>query len=273
LPSGTVIRNSATIQFEVFQPITTNEVVNIIDSTRPTSVVNPLPAETSALDFPISWSGSDAIGEIDFYSIFVSVDGGPFTPFLERTRETSAAFRGEVGKTYGFLAIATDTAGNIEVQAADAEASTRIVSNCATGGDSQPPTITGESASPTTLWPPNHTMRDIAIDYTAADNCPFTCTLSIRSNEPINGTGDGDTEPDWAVIDAHHVQLRAERAGTGNGRFYTITITCTDSAGNSTSKDVAVFVAHNIISPASGVVFKIGSKVNLTGTLWKSWFQ
>ena len=269
LPSGTVIRNSATIQFEVFQPIVTNGVVNIIDSTRPTSVVSPLPAETSTLDFPISWSGSDAIGEIDFYSIFVSVDGGPFTPFLERTRETSATFRGEVGRTYGFLAIATDTAGNIEVQAADAEASTRIVSNCATGGDSQPPTITGEFASPTTLWPPNRTMRDIAVDYTAADNCPFTCTLSVRSNEPVNGTGDGDTEPDWAVVDAHHVRLRAERAGTGRGRFYTITITCTDGSGNSTSKDVVVLVGHNIINPASGVVFKIGPAVNFTGTFWE----
>jgi hypothetical protein len=116
-------------------------------------------------------------------------------------------------------------------------------------------------------------MRDVAIDYTAADNCPFTCTLSVRSNEPVNGTGDGDSEPDWAVVDAHHVRLRAERAGTGSGRFYTITITCTDSSGNSTSKDVAVFVTHNIISPASRVVFKIGSKVNLTGTFWKSWFQ
>jgi uncharacterized repeat protein (TIGR01451 family) len=269
LPSGTVIRNSATIQFEVFQPIVTNEVVNVIDSSRPTSLMNSLPAETSTLDFPISWSGSDAIGEIDFYSIFVSVDGAPFTPFLDRTRETSANFRGEVGKTYGFLAIATDTAGNIEVQAANAEASTRIVSHCATGGDNQPPTITGESASPTTLWPPNHRMQDIAVDYTAADNCPFTCTLSVRSNEPVNGTGDGDTEPDWAVVNAHHVRLRAERTGTGSGRFYTITITCTDGSGNSTSKDVAVFVAHNIVSPASGVVFKIGPAVNFTGTFWE----
>lgn len=268
LPSGTVIRNSATIQFEVFQPFVTNEVVNVIDSTRPTSLMNSLPAETSTLDFPISWSGSDAIGEIDFYSIFVSVDGGPFTPFLERTRETSATFRGEVGRTYGFLAIATDTAGNIEVQAANAEASTRIVSNCATGGDNQPPAITGESASPTTLWPPNHNMQDIAVDYTAADDCPFTCTLSVTSNEPVNGTGDGDTEPDWEVVDAHYVRLRAERAAIGNGRTYTIRITCVDDAGNSTSREVIVSVAHNITGPASGAAFKIGSVVNFSATFW-----
>ena len=131
LPSGTVIRNSATIQFEVFNPFLTNEVVNIIDNTGPTSVMNPLPAESSTLDFPISWSGGDAVGEIDFYSILVSVDGGDFTPFLERTRETSTTFRGEVGRTYGFLSIATDTAGNIEVQPATAEATTEVVTGTA----------------------------------------------------------------------------------------------------------------------------------------------
>ncbi|MGH9840643.1 MAG: DUF7619 domain-containing protein [Blastocatellia bacterium] len=129
LPSGTVIRNSAKIQFEIFDPIVTNEVVNIIDSTRPTSAVKPLPPETSTLGFPISWSGADAIGEIDFYTIFVSVDGGAFTPFFERTRDTSATFRGELGKTYSFYSIATDTAGNVEVKNAVAETTTRVAFN------------------------------------------------------------------------------------------------------------------------------------------------
>ena len=43
----------------------------------------------------------------------------------------------------------------------------------------------------------------------------------------MDGTGDGDTSPDWEVIDAHHVLLRAERAGNGSGRIYTITVTVT----------------------------------------------
>jgi hypothetical protein len=38
------------------------------------------------------------------------------------------------------------------------------------------------------------------------------------------------------------VRLRAERSGAGNGRTYTITITCTDSAGNPTSKSITVSV-------------------------------
>jgi hypothetical protein len=89
-------------------------------------------------------------------------------------------------------------------------------------------------------------MVDITISYTTADNCGgVNCSLSVTSNEPIDGTGDGDTSPDWEVVDAHHVRLRAERAGVGDGRIYTITITCTDDAGNSTSTSVTVSVPRN----------------------------
>jgi hypothetical protein len=41
------------------------------------------------------------------------------------------------------------------------------------------------------------------------------------------------------------MSLRAERSGTGSGRVYTITVQCTDAAGNSTTKTVTVTVAHD----------------------------
>jgi uncharacterized repeat protein (TIGR01451 family) len=109
-----------------------------------------------------------------------------------------------------------------------------------------PPTITGESVSPSSLWPPNHQMVNVAVNYSVEDNCgPVSLSLSVKSNEPINGTGDGDTAPDWQVVNAHLVRLRSERSGKGEGRVYTITITATDSAGQSTSKTVAVSVPKN----------------------------
>ncbi|MEA2600211.1 MAG: hypothetical protein QOF89_1203 [Acidobacteriota bacterium] len=115
--------------------------------------------------------------------------------------------------------------------------------------DVQVPVITGAAASPTSLWPPNHKYNDVTVAYTTSDNCSLpaaiTCGLSVASNEPVNGTGDGDTDPDWVVLDNHHVQLRAERAGTGSGRVYTLTITCNDQAGRSTSQTVNVTVPHD----------------------------
>jgi hypothetical protein len=112
--------------------------------------------------------------------------------------------------------------------------------------DETPPSITNVSATPSVLWPPNHRMVDVTVKYDATDNCgPVTCALSVSSNEPIDGLGDGDTAPDWEVVDAHHVRLRAERSGTANGRVYSITITCSDGTGNTTVKRVTVSVPHD----------------------------
>ena len=123
--------------------------------------------------------------------------------------------------------------------------------------DTTRPVISGVNADPASLWPPNHKMRDVTIGYTATDNCsPVTNVLTVTSNEPENGTGDGDTGPDWVVIDDHHVKLRAERAGNGNGRIYTITITSTDDCGNVASASTIVTVPHSnkaiIVSAAQG---------------------
>jgi hypothetical protein len=110
------------------------------------------------------------------------------------------------------------------------------------------PVIGNVTVSPAVLWPANHKMVGVTIDYdleTACTGNPTTTTLSVASNEPVNGTGDGDTAPDWIVLDPHHVQLRAERAGEGGGRTYTITITATDSRGKVTTQDVTVTVPHN----------------------------
>ena len=117
-----------------------------------------------------------------------------------------------------------------------------------TTASNPPPTITGATVDQPVLWPPNHRLVNVTVSYEVTDNCPLppnSCTLSVTSNEPINGTGDGDTSPDWIIIDAHHVLLRAERAGNGNGRIYTITIRCMDGGGNSSSQNVEVHVPHD----------------------------
>jgi hypothetical protein len=108
------------------------------------------------------------------------------------------------------------------------------------------PTITNVSANPNSLWPPNHKWWTIQVNYTATDACAVaSCSLAVGSNEPINGIGDGNTSPDWEVIDADTVRLRAERAGPRNGRVYTITISCVDPAGNVGTAQTRVRVAHD----------------------------
>lgn len=108
------------------------------------------------------------------------------------------------------------------------------------------PVLSAATPSEATLWPPNHKLVDVAINYDVTDNCAgTTCSLSVTSSEPVNGTGDGDTAPDWIVVDDHHVKLRAERAGNGPGRTYTIGATCTDSGGAASTTSTTVRVPHD----------------------------
>jgi hypothetical protein len=109
-----------------------------------------------------------------------------------------------------------------------------------------PVVIGSAAATPSSLWPPNHTLRDVAVAYATSGGCgPVSCSITaITSNEPDNGLGDGDVANDTQIVDATHVKLRAERAGGGAGRVYTLTITCTD--GNTTAtKTVTVSVPLN----------------------------
>ena len=108
------------------------------------------------------------------------------------------------------------------------------------------PVIGDDFAAPNVLFPPNHKFVNVTINYSVTEPCSNTCVLTVSSDEPVNGTGDGNTSPDWQVIDAHHVLLRAERTGNGPGRTYTISITCTNDTNKlSSTKTVTVFVPHD----------------------------
>jgi uncharacterized repeat protein (TIGR01451 family) len=126
LPSGTEIPNVAEIQFEIFNPLVTPEVVNIIDTTKPECVVDALPAVTPTEVFTVSWTGTDNVGEIEAYAVFVSKDGAGFAPLLGETEERSVQFTGEEGSTYEFLCAARDTAGNTEEDSLVTEATTTV---------------------------------------------------------------------------------------------------------------------------------------------------
>jgi hypothetical protein len=152
--------------------------------------------------------------------------------------------------------------------ATDASGNTEVCTQTVTVVDNIPPTITGQTASTYVLSPPNHTMRDVSIDYIIADNCGADTVITVTSNEPVNGVGDGDTDPDWIVIDKKHFQLRAERAAGGTGRIYYIEIKATDPSGNTTIDTIEVRVPLNIKNPNSGQAFKAGSTVSFEGEFW-----
>jgi len=96
LPTGTVIKNKATIDFEVGvppDPMDTPGVFNTIDSVAPSSSVSPLAAIQNNTSFTVNWSGNDDAGGsgIKNYDIYVCDNGGPYTLWMT-TSETSLTF-------------------------------------------------------------------------------------------------------------------------------------------------------------------------------------
>ena len=151
----------------------------------------------------------------------------------------------------------TDDAGNTDVDTVDVtvEDTTAPSVDCSTDVD--------------VLWPPNHRKVSVQISIAADDACVATGDLTVdlataSSSEQDNGTGfgDGDTDGDVNCDDGFSapvpitglaynaatdrfegsVLLRAERNGTGGGRFYTLDFTISDGNGNSTPSSCTVVV-------------------------------
>jgi predicted extracellular nuclease len=134
-------------------------------------------------------------------------------------------------------ATATDTAGNT----ASGTFTITVV-------DTTAPVVASLVASSTQLWPANHKMVAVTLTATATDAASSPVTfkiISAVSNEPDNGLGDGDTAGDIVITGPMTLSLRAERAGNGPGRIYTLTVLATDSAGNTGTQTVTVSVPRN----------------------------
>ena len=129
----------------------------------------------------------------------------------------------------------TDTRGNLSTGEFDV-----IVQ------DTTAPTFTVATASPSTLWPPNHKMVAVTVTVAATDAvdpAPVVQMVSVSSNQPVDGTGDGDVAPDWEITGPFSLKLRAERS-SGVDRVYTITVTATDLYGNVGTATIPVVVTQ-----------------------------
>jgi Nidogen-like/Thrombospondin type 3 repeat len=117
------------------------------------------------------------------------------------------------------------------------------------GADDTPPTVTC-SASPGTLWPPNHKLVPItgAVSVSDEESGPAGFILvSVTSSQADSGLSDGDRPNDiqgWATGTADTSGLlRAERFS--RARTYTLTYEGADVQGNTATCTTTVVVAKS----------------------------
>ena len=105
---------------------------------------------------------------------------------------------------------------------------TKSCSFTVTVQDKQLPVIESLRVSESTLWPPDHKMKNITLSYFIHDNCGVANTrVSVSSNDPVQSGQEGDLGPDWEILDTHHIRLRAEKLKNGNERKYSVKVIVT----------------------------------------------
>ncbi len=132
LPTGTAIRNVATISYDAISggptyrtdlsiatdpnsPSDPNKQALVtIDANPPTSAVTNLLAIATNAIFTVSWSGSDVGAGVSSYDVYAQTNHGPWNLWLASTPATSAIFQGQDGQAYCFYTIAHDGAGNLQ---------------------------------------------------------------------------------------------------------------------------------------------------------------
>jgi hypothetical protein len=239
--------------------------IDAVDGVFP-AVCSPASGSTFALGITtVNCTATDQSGNSASGSFTITVrDTTP--PALHLPSNITAEATSAAGAAVTYSATATDLVdGSVTPSCSPASGSTFPLGtthvactatdahgNSSSGGfnvsvvDSTPPTIVSVTATPGNLWPPNHTMANIAVTVVAidaVDPAPVSRILSVSSNQPINGTGDGDVAPDWVITGQLTLQLRAERA-QGVDRVYTITVQSTDASGNSSTATQTVTVSN-----------------------------
>lgn len=99
--------------------------------------------------------------------------------------------------------------------------------------------------TPSLLWPPNHKYVTVTATASSSDPEATVSLVGVTSNEPDNGLGDGDTPNDIVIRSSTSFDLRAERAGNGSGRIYTITYEAVDTCGDRAEVSATVIVPLN----------------------------
>lgn len=190
--TGTVIKNKASIVFDVNAPIETPEVSNTIDKTPPESAVTSADVDDACdTSITVNWSGTDEGSIITEYSVFVSVNGGPFTLWQEDTTATSAVYEGTTGNSYAFYSVARDVVDNTEAVPGAADV-TRALTVCGNENDLAITKLKAPKTVKLTARQPSKTVKasvEIQNRSRHVETIPDVATLAALVDVTVDSTG------------------------------------------------------------------------------------
>jgi Ca2+-binding RTX toxin-like protein len=194
LATETQLTANASVTLNNGTPINTLVYLNTIDAGTPSSSVTALPATIGNPNFTVAWSGSDDGSGIGFYDIYASVDGSPFSLWLDDTTATSAVYNGQVGKTYAFYSVATDNVGYLETAPVAADTQTTVIA-----ATNNPPDAVNDAAvtDEDTAVTINVLANDIDIDGDAINLETFS--QGTNGTVTLNNNGTADKTDDKLV--------------------------------------------------------------------------
>ncbi len=194
---------------------------------------------------PVEWTYEVTnTGNIDLVNIDVTDDQGVA---VSCPGDALAPGRSMVCEASGTVILDDYTNTGIVTATAPVDNQLRESDDSSYTGVSRPPTCDDAYTDPDILWPPNHRLVSVGI-LGVVDACGDATTIRIDSifqDEPLDSEGDGNTEPDGFGVGTSTAEVRAERAGTRNGRVYHIGFTATDFRDQTCTGTVKVGVPHD----------------------------
>jgi hypothetical protein len=169
----------------------------------------------------------------------VSASGGASGNPVTFTASGSCASGGANGATIALTGIGVCTVTASQAGTANYSAAADVPRAFAVF-DRTAPVIGGVTPSVTALWPPNERMVPVSFAVNVSDDvdaAPACQVTGVASNE--------GSSVDWRITGPASVELRADRAGSGTGRTYVITLRCADASGNASTATATVIVPHD----------------------------
>lgn len=195
---------------------------------------------------PVSMSTlepSEPVGANGWYTSKVAVT-------LDSTDEGTGVARTEYRlnggewRTYeGAITIDSEGINVLEYRSSDHAGNTEEIRTASVPIDRTAPMISVVPDQPK-LWPPNGRMVPIRMTVQEADLISGISSVTLDSIVSSELDPEGAAEADYGTNDTEFL-LKAERAGEGPGRIYTITYTAADRAGHKTSGSATVTIPHD----------------------------